>query len=116
MINTVRLMDVAKCAFIMEEKMDQFKIGQLVGIPCDVGNGPFDGEALVTFQTIEGPVSGFVSEDDLKDKSDGFGILQGLVVEIGDDRVTVRVRGSFFTTTGIAYFSPETVLPLDAVA
>jgi len=96
--------------------MAQLEIGQLVGIPCDVGEGPFAGEALVTFQTIKGPVSGFVSKDDLKDIANGSGVLRGVVMEIDDDTVSVRIRGSFFTTTGIAYFSPETVLPLDAVA
>lgn len=79
------------------------EIGQAVGIPCDVGQGAFPNEHLVTMITTDGPVSGFVTTDNLARIEGDRGLLKGVVVQVGEETVTVRVRGSFFTTTGLAY-------------
>jgi hypothetical protein len=90
-----------------EIAMARLEIGQQVGIPCDVGHGAFAEEYLVTLITVEGPVSGFVSQENLIETEAGKGLLKGVVVELEEETVTVKVRGSFFTTTGLAYLPKD---------
>ena len=73
-------------------------VGQQVWIPCKVQPGPFSEEPLVTFDSIDGPVTGFVNLDELKEG----GFVRGLVRDIAKDHVEVWIRGSFFTTNGLA--------------
>jgi hypothetical protein len=87
--------------------MADFKPGQTVVIPCDVKSGAFPGEFLITFDTVDGPVSGFVNQDKILNVKDDKGYIKGAVEAVSDDTVTVWVRGSFFTTTGLAYLSHE---------
>jgi len=61
---------------------------------------------MVIIETLEGEVSGFVSRDELH-IDDEEGLLKALVVGVSDESVQVRLRGSFFTTTGLAEFSSE---------
>lgn len=83
--------------------MNRFEVGKFVGIPCDLGSGAFVDEYLVTIETAEGPVSGFITKENLELIDGEKGVLRGEVVELGADTITVKVRGSFFTTTGLAY-------------
>jgi hypothetical protein len=85
------------------KKMANFKPGDEVLIQCEIGPGAFPQEMLVTFETIDGPTSGFVRKDQisLSDKN-GVGFINGTVKAVTDDVLTVMVRGSFFTTTGLA--------------
>lgn len=87
--------------------MAELEIGQVVGIPCDVGQGAFAGEHLVTIDTAEGPVSGFVSIEDLLEMEGSRGLIRGVILELAEETITVRVRGSFFTTTGVTYLPKE---------
>lgn len=81
--------------------MSEMNVGDVIGIQCDVRPGPFSGERMVTFDTIDGPVSGFVREPDLK-KTDSQWYIRAVIQEIEDDVLHVRVKGSFFTTNGLA--------------
>ena len=83
--------------------MEKFEQGDQVQIQCDIGPGAFPTEFLVTFETVDGPISGFVRRENVvrSDKGD-VGFISGTVEEVTDDVITVLVRGSFFTTTGIA--------------
>ncbi len=76
-------------------------IGDTIGIQCTVQPGPFTGERLVSFDTVDGPVSGFVRDEDLKEV-DAQWYCRATVNVILDDVLTVRVKGSFFTTNGLA--------------
>ena len=90
--------------------MSALRAGAEVGIPCEVKQGPFEGEKLVSFETVDGPVTGFVSEEELNHSdSDGW-LIHAVVVKIEKDVVTVRVRGSFFTTNGLANIRPDMAL------
>ena len=77
------------------------QIGQQIRIPCTVQPGPFSEERLVTFDGIDGPVSGFVKTEELEDVS-GQPTIRGVIRAIEKDYLEVWVRGSFFTTNGLA--------------
>jgi hypothetical protein len=83
--------------------MDHLKPGDEIQIQCDIGPGAFPTEFLVTFETVDGPISGFVRRENVvrSDKGD-IGFISGKVEEVTADIITVLVKGSFFTTTGIA--------------
>lgn len=83
--------------------MANFERGDEVQIQCDIGPGAFPTEFLVTFETVDGPISGFVRRENVvrSDKGD-IGYINGTVEEVTADVITVLVKGSFFTTTGIA--------------
>lgn len=79
-----------------------FEIGQRVKVPCQVSPGPFSEERLVTLETVEGAISGFVNTNDVALTDDSNGLLTGTVTAVEPGHVTVRLRGSFFTTNGLA--------------
>jgi hypothetical protein len=85
---------------------NRINAGDAVGIRCDVKPGPFSGEHLIQVETLDGPVSGFVTEDALK-HADGQWWVAGIVLNVFDDHIEVRLRGSFFTTNGIANISSQ---------
>jgi hypothetical protein len=85
--------------------MAGFEVGQTVHIPCELQPGPFPTEYLVTFEAVEGPVSGFVRAQDVSRNAGGKAYISALVKEISADTLTVIVKGSFFTTTGLAHLN-----------
>lgn len=74
------------------------RVGQQVWIPCKVQPGPFSDEPLVTVDSIDGPVTGFVSVDELTAEPTK---VRGIVRGLERDHVEVWIRGSFFTTNGL---------------
>jgi len=82
--------------------MPGIKVGDVVGIRCQVQPGPFSDERLVTIETVEGLTSGFVSQDELKMADDGQWYVHGVVRKVEPDVIEVWIRGSFFTTNGLA--------------
>jgi hypothetical protein len=85
---------------------DQLKAGDVIAIKCQVKPGPFPGENLIEVETLDGPVSGFVGEDFLRETG-GQWFVRGTVQEIHADYIKVRIQGSFFTTNGIANITPR---------
>lgn len=75
--------------------------GEKILVPTEVMSGAFPGERLVTIATDHGPISGFARADFVIDQGDGT-FLVAEVKRVGADHVTVRLYGSFFTTTGLA--------------
>jgi hypothetical protein len=88
----------------MENEMT-FTEGELVGVPCTIQLGPFPDERLVTVESREGLLSGFVKQQNLRVTDDeDHGLVKGLVIKIAGDSVTVQLFGSFFTTAlGMAF-------------
>ena len=76
-------------------------VGQQVSIPCKVQPGPFSDEPLVTVETTEGPLTGFVKSEELRETA-GQTSVRGIVRNIEMDYVEVWIKGSFFTTNGLA--------------
>jgi len=89
--------------------MDKLKQGDIIGIPCDVSRGPFSEEKLVTFDTLDGPVTGFVSTDELRQTDKGW-LVRAVVLDLEPESVRVRVFGSFLTTNGLAMIAKERAL------
>lgn len=81
--------------------MAAIKVGDVVGIRCNVQPGPFSEERLISFETTDGPISGFVDERELKE-SKGDWLVRATVRAVRDDVLEVLVQGSFFTTNGLA--------------
>ena len=78
-----------------------FRVGDFVGIACEVQPGPFDDERLITVETVEGAISGFVKDIELRQVDDRWEV-RGKVQEIYESTIKVLLYGSFFTTNGIA--------------
>lgn len=87
-------------------KMKKLSEGMVIGIPCSVSPGPFSGELLINFDTIDSSVSGFVKESELKEVN-GQWFVRATIQDAEEDRIDVRIRGSFFTTNGLATISRE---------
>lgn len=85
--------------------MARYTPNQSVLIRCEIQAGPFPTESLVTFQTADGPVSGFVRAENVRKLNDGEGYVSAIVKEVSPETVTVVVEGSFFTTNGLAYLN-----------
>jgi hypothetical protein len=78
-----------------------FKVGDLVGVKCEVQPGPFSGELLVTIETVEGAISGFIRESELRRDGDQWQV-RGKVCAVHSGSLEVWIKGSFFTTNGLA--------------
>jgi hypothetical protein len=82
------------------------EIGRAVWIECQVQPGPFSEELLVTIETIDGPVTGFIKSEELRRTVDDTKV-RGIVRKIGTDYLEVWIKGSFFTTNGLANVPTE---------
>jgi hypothetical protein len=87
--------------------MSQFSVDQQVKIPCEVQRGAFPTELLITFETVDGPISGFVRSEDVQRVGGHHGLISAVIKEISSDTITVNVKGSFFTTNGLAYLKRD---------
>jgi hypothetical protein len=81
--------------------MPTFKVGDFVGVKCEVQPGPFSGERLVTIETVDGGISGFVRESELRLTGQQWWV-RAKVLQISEETLQVRVYGSFLTTNGLA--------------
>jgi hypothetical protein len=77
------------------------QIGDIIAIQCEVRPGPFEGEQMITFDTVDGPISGFVRSTELR-QQDSQSYVRAVIQNIKEDVLEVRVRGSFFNTNGVA--------------
>lgn len=78
-----------------------YQVGQIVGIECEVKPGPFADEALITVDTVDGAISGFVKRVELRELDQRWQV-RGKVQRVAKDELEVWILGSFFTTNGIA--------------
>jgi hypothetical protein len=88
--------------------------GDLILVQVRAERGPFSDESLVTFDSLNGTISGFINSDqvELRGKK---AFIRARVVSVAKDAITVRLHGSFFTTTGLARIDKDTpYLPIAA--
>lgn len=90
--------------------MQQLKPGLVIGVPCEVQKGPFSGEHLISFETVDGPISGFVRDENLKIEGKKAYIRAEIKRLLDNNIMEVLVAGSFFTTNGIATIPQEMAL------
>ena len=50
--------------------MIEFVEVDVIGVQCQVKPGPFSGERMIAFDTVYGPVSGFVRDNELRKEAD----------------------------------------------
>jgi hypothetical protein len=66
-------------------------------MPCAASRGGPLGEAVVTVESAQGPISGFVRPDEVTGEGEEA-LLRAWVVKVTDEFITVEVAGSFLTT------------------
>jgi len=79
--------------------------GERIRVFCSKSPGAFLNEYLISIDTEDGPISGFIEAQSVEETETGANFIWGVVHEIEDERVVINLPGSFFTTTGIAHFS-----------
>lgn len=82
--------------------MSGMKVGDIIGVRCQVQPGPFSQERVITVEAITGPISGFVREDQLLQSVDGVWLVRAVVQKMRPNELQVLIDGSFFTTNGVA--------------
>lgn len=90
-------------------KMAAFKAGDFVGVECEVQPAPFSGERLVTIQTVDGAISGFVRDSELRQSGEHWWI-RAKVLAASEHVLEVVFKGSFLTTNGLANVPPHTAM------
>lgn len=92
--------------------MQKVELGGLIGIPCKVSDGAFDGEVIVEFASLTGWIAGFARTANVRETEAG-NLIEAEIVSVEDDHLVVNVDGSFFTSNGIASVQPD-LMPLAA--
>ena len=81
--------------------------GVKVRVFCTKGPGAFLNEYLISIDTADGIISGFIDADAVEETDAGANYVWGTVHKIDGEKVVIGLPGSFFTTTGIAHFSRQ---------
>jgi hypothetical protein len=84
------------------------RLGETVLVPTSVKAGAFPGEKLISVNTEGGVVSGFAKTDAIIERDNSQYILAE-VRNVTAKILTVKLAGSFFTTTGLADVSSSIV-------
>ena len=87
--------------------MKDFVPGEVIEIPCSIGPGAFLGEYFVTIQLDGEEVSGFVPAVHVSGDGGRSAYISGKIEQVLGPILTVRIPGSYFTTTGIANISQQ---------
>jgi hypothetical protein len=82
--------------------MPKVEVGETILLPVESSTGAFAGECFITFDTLDGPVSGFIRADQVRERNKKH-FLEAEVIAVASNCLTVRLHGSFFTTTGLAH-------------
>lgn len=86
--------------------MKNLEAGDSIFLPVRADPGAFTGEYLVTLETRDGPTSGFMEAEQVVEKG-GRSFVRAQVLDVGRDWITVRLHGSFFTTSGLAHIGRD---------
>ena len=78
--------------------MVPFEVGQYIVIPCDVRPGAFPSEFLVTLETLDGVLSGFVGTEYVKRTGD-------------ESEALSKASSGRSKTTRLPFNSPAPTLP-----
>lgn len=89
--------------------MAEINSGDVVMVDVETAPGAFSGENLISFDTLDGPVSGFIRSDRVRTEK-GRTTIEALVLDVQEERVAVHLQGSFFTTTGLVHLAKRRAL------
>ena len=87
--------------------LNELTQGAKVRVFCSKNPGAFLNEYLISIDTEDGPISGFIDAGAVQETEHGANYVWGIVHKIEGERVVIGLPGSFFTTTGIAHFSRQ---------
>ena len=78
--------------------MNQFREGELVKIPCKIQQGAFPEEYLVTIETDDKEISGFVRKQFVTMTGPSEGYIKAKIIVKDSGQTTLQlVQGSLFT-------------------
>ena len=78
-----------------------FTLGDTIAVICEVSPGPFSDELLISVETVNGPISGFVRSSELREEG-SQSYVRGKVKQASEHVIEVWIRGEFFSTAGLA--------------
>ena len=81
--------------------------GDVILVPVKAESGPFSEEYLISFNSLDGPISGFIRADQVVTRK-GKTLIHARVLKVTKESITVQLHGSFFTTTGLAHIDRDT--------
>ena len=87
--------------------MKAYSPGTVIEIPCSIEPGAFMGEYFVTIQLDGEEVSGFVPKSLVSEIGESSGYISGTIEHVLGPTITIRIPGSYFTTTGVADISQQ---------
>ena len=93
--------------------MTNYETGEYIWIKCNAQPGPFPGEMAIEFESVDGPVSGFVQEKELRKAGDDW-LIHARVNEVHGSVLEVWVEGSFFSTNGLANINRDITMQMAA--
>ena len=82
-------------------------VGDIILVPVKAEQGPFSDECLISFDSLDGPISGFINSGEVERRG-GKTFIRARVLKVGANSIAVRLHGSFFTTTGLAHIGRDT--------
>lgn len=85
--------------------MMSFAPGTPIEIPCSIAPGAFPTEYFVAIELDGETINGFVPTHYISENGGATAYIPGTVERVVGSRLTIRVPGSYFTTTGIADIS-----------
>lgn len=77
-----------------------FEKGAIVEVPATYTKGPFNDEMLVSIDTGENRISGFVRREHIRFVDDTNAYVKARVLS-NDPEILLELYGEFFTTNGI---------------
>lgn len=83
------------------------RVGDIILVPVKAESGPFAEECLISFNSLDGPISGFIRADQVVKRSEKAHI-RARVLKVTRESISVQLHGSFFTTTGLAHIGRDT--------
>ncbi|MDE0702857.1 MAG: hypothetical protein OXH59_03950 [Rhodospirillaceae bacterium] len=87
--------------------MKLYEPGTVIEIPCSIAPGAFPTEYFVAIPLDGEVINGFVPTHYISENGGASAYIPGTVERVTGSIITVRVPGSYFTTTGVADISQQ---------
>lgn len=87
--------------------MNLYEPGTVIEIPCSIAPGAFPTEFFVAIPLDGEVINGFVPTHYISENGGSSAYIPGTVERVTGSTLTIRMPGSYFTTTGIADISQQ---------
>ena len=85
--------------------MKLYEPGTVIEIPCSIAPGAFPTEYFVAIPLDGEVINGFVPTHYISQNGGSSAYIPGTIERVVGSMLTIRMPGSFFTTTGVADIS-----------